>query len=163
MTKLNLPTPASFCFFWFFSNNTSVEWAVVVAQLVERLLLIPEVRGSNPVIGKNLFIYWTIVNCQLCIEKTKIKKKRPRMAHLKKISIENSVVDFTRMWLRIIGVEGEHIDHYLPRPPPKPRSRPNIQNGHIKINFSWNVRKPWSSGYGRRLMCKRLWVQIPAQ
>ena len=30
--------------------------AVVVAQLVERLLLIPEVRGSNPVIGKNLFI-----------------------------------------------------------------------------------------------------------
>ena len=26
-----------------------------VAQLVERLLPIPEVRGSNPVIGKNLF------------------------------------------------------------------------------------------------------------
>ena len=32
-------------------------WAVVVAQLVEWSLLIPEVRGSNPVIGKNLFIY----------------------------------------------------------------------------------------------------------
>ena len=31
-------------------------WAVVVAQLVERLLPIPDVRGSNPVIGKNLFI-----------------------------------------------------------------------------------------------------------
>ena len=30
---------------------------VVVAQLVERSLPIPEVRGSNPVIGKNLFIY----------------------------------------------------------------------------------------------------------
>ena len=30
--------------------------AVVVAQLVERLLPIPEVRGSNPVIGKILFI-----------------------------------------------------------------------------------------------------------
>ena len=29
-------------------------WAVVVAQLVERSLSIPEVRGSNPVIGKNL-------------------------------------------------------------------------------------------------------------
>ena len=28
-----------------------------VAQLVERLLLISEVRGSNPVIGKNLFIF----------------------------------------------------------------------------------------------------------
>ena len=27
-----------------------------VAQLVERLLLIPEVRSLNPVIGKNLFI-----------------------------------------------------------------------------------------------------------
>ena len=28
-----------------------------MAQLVERLLPIPEVRGSNPVIGKNLYIY----------------------------------------------------------------------------------------------------------
>ena len=36
--------------------------AVIVAQLVERLLPIPEVRGSNPVIGKNL--YWTSY-CQL--------------------------------------------------------------------------------------------------
>ena len=32
-------------------------WEVVVAQLVERSLPIPEVRGSIPVIGKNLFIY----------------------------------------------------------------------------------------------------------
>ena len=39
------------------SGNFMVLWAVVVAQLVEWLLLIPEVRGSNPVIGKNLFIY----------------------------------------------------------------------------------------------------------
>ena len=31
--------------------------AVVVAQLVERSLPIPEVRSSNPVIDKNLFIY----------------------------------------------------------------------------------------------------------
>ena len=30
--------------------------AVVVLQLVERSLPIPEVRGSNPVIGKKLFI-----------------------------------------------------------------------------------------------------------
>ena len=37
-------------------------WEVVVAQLVERSLSIPEVRGSNPVIGK---IYWTFVYCQL--------------------------------------------------------------------------------------------------
>ena len=31
--------------------------AMVVAQLVERLLPIPEVRSSNPVIGKNLCKY----------------------------------------------------------------------------------------------------------
>ena len=50
---------------------------VVVAQLVERLLPIQEVRNSNPVIGKKL--HWTItVNS---IVKTKIKKKRPGMAH----------------------------------------------------------------------------------
>ena len=62
------------------------DWAVVVAQLVEHSLPITEVRSSNPVIGKNLFIYWTFVYCQLCVEKTKIKKKRPGMAHLKKPS-----------------------------------------------------------------------------
>ena len=33
-----------------------VSWEVVVAQLVERSLPIPEVRGSSPVIGKNLLI-----------------------------------------------------------------------------------------------------------
>ena len=40
----------------------------------------PEVRGSNPVIGKNLYRTFTFS----CFEKTKIKKKRPEMAHLKK-------------------------------------------------------------------------------
>ena len=44
---------------------------MVVAQLVERLLLIPEDRSLNPVIVKNL--YWTfIINF---IEKTKNKKR----------------------------------------------------------------------------------------
>ena len=38
-------------------HEESEYWAVVVAQLVEQSLPIPEVRGSNPVIGKNLFIY----------------------------------------------------------------------------------------------------------
>ena len=51
-----------------------------MAQLVERLLPIPEVRGSNPVIGKNLYRTFTVN----CIEKTKINKKRPGMAHFKK-------------------------------------------------------------------------------
>ena len=44
-------------------------WAVVVSQLLEWLLLTPEVRGSTPVIGK---IY---IERLLSIEKTKIKKK----------------------------------------------------------------------------------------
>ena len=48
----------------------------MVAQLVELLLPIPEVRGSNPVIGK-IYIEHFTANC---IEKTKIKKKRPGMA-----------------------------------------------------------------------------------
>ena len=46
-----------------------------MAQLVERSLPIPEVRGSNPVIGKNYIEHLFIVYCQLCVEKTKIKKK----------------------------------------------------------------------------------------
>ena len=36
--------------------------AVVVAQLVERLLLIPEIRNSNPVIGKLYITYYITVN-----------------------------------------------------------------------------------------------------
>ena len=56
-------------------------WAVVVAQLVEQSLPIPEVGGSNPVIGKKL--YWTFtVNC---IDNTKIKRKRTGIAHLKNL------------------------------------------------------------------------------
>ena len=42
-------------------------WVVAVAQLVERSLPIPEVRSSNPVIGKNLFNYiehLLTVNCE---------------------------------------------------------------------------------------------------
>ena len=44
-------------------NNFKQERAVVVAQLVERSLPIPEVCGSNPVTGKNLLnlycqLYW---------------------------------------------------------------------------------------------------------
>ena len=54
-----------------------------MAQLVEQLLPIPEVRGMNPVIGKTLFklnicllpiVYW----------KDKNKEKEARMTHLKK-------------------------------------------------------------------------------
>ena len=48
-----------------------------MAELVERSLPIPEVQVSNPVIAKNL--YWTFT--VKCIEKMKIKKKRPGMVH----------------------------------------------------------------------------------
>jgi len=52
---------------WFFFLTAEQDFkAVVVAQLVERLLPVPEVRGSNPVIGKNLFIeHLFTVNCVL--------------------------------------------------------------------------------------------------
>ena len=57
------------------SNNVFAVWAVVVAQLVERLLSTPEICGLSPDISKMLS-----TNCR--IEKTKIKKKRLGMAHL---------------------------------------------------------------------------------
>ena len=46
---------------------------MVVAQLVERSLSIPEVRGSNPVIGKNL--NWTLsVKCTYWKDENKEKE-----------------------------------------------------------------------------------------
>ena len=51
------PNLAAFILIIFAPTNNFHWWAVVVAQLVERSLPIPEIRGSNPVIGKNLFIY----------------------------------------------------------------------------------------------------------
>ena len=52
---------------------------MVVVQLVERSPLTPEICSSNPVTGKLLNIeHLCTVNC---VETTKIKKKRPGMAH----------------------------------------------------------------------------------
>ena len=51
---------------------------MVVAQLVEWSIPVPEVRGSNPVIGKIYIEQLFTINC---IEKTKINKKKPGMAH----------------------------------------------------------------------------------
>ena len=44
-----------------------------MAQLAERSLLTPEIRGSNPDIGNEIYQTYLSVNCYL--EKTKIKKK----------------------------------------------------------------------------------------
>ena len=71
---------------WELFNPISYQWTinnlqpreVVVAQLVEQPLLIPEVRGSDPVIGKIYIDQLFTINC---IEKKKINKKRPGMAH----------------------------------------------------------------------------------
>ena len=54
---------------------------MVVAQLVEWSLPIPEVSGSNPVIGK---IYIDHLCTVSCIEKTKIKKNGPGNGQLLK-------------------------------------------------------------------------------
>ena len=56
-------------------------WAVVVAKLAQRPLSILEFCSLNPDIGK---IYNEILFTVNCIEKTKINKKRPGMAHCKK-------------------------------------------------------------------------------
>ena len=55
---------------------------MVVAQLIEQALPIPEVHGSNLVIGKKLYIeHLFTVNC---IEKTKIKEKEAGNGPFKK-------------------------------------------------------------------------------
>ena len=58
------------------TTNTR-NWAVVVAQLAERSLAIPEVRGSNPVISKIYNEFYLL----LTFDKTKMKKKRHRVVH----------------------------------------------------------------------------------
>ena len=58
-------------------SNLGETRAVVVAQLVERSLVTPEICGSNPDISK-------ILSTKCTIEKTKIKKKSLGMVNLKK-------------------------------------------------------------------------------
>ena len=53
-----------------------------MAQLVEQLLPTSEVWGSNPVIGKVQIEHLL----STVLKRRKIQKKRPGMAHLKKIS-----------------------------------------------------------------------------
>ena len=54
--KCSLVQECTLCKFWH-SMTALYWWTVIVAQLVERSLPIQEVRSSNPVIRKNLFIY----------------------------------------------------------------------------------------------------------
>ena len=58
-------------------GQTTLRWAVFVAQFVELSPPTPEVYGWNPVFGKHF--NWTFtINC---IEKTKIKKRGPGLSH----------------------------------------------------------------------------------
>ena len=67
---------------------------MVVAQLVERSLPIPEVHDSNPVIGKKLYRTFTVS----FVEKSKIK--RPGMAHFNNIEkVMQKGVFMLRGWI----------------------------------------------------------------
>ena len=68
------------------TKNRASFGALVVAQLVERLLPTPEIHGLNPNIIK-------ILSTNSTIEKTKIKKKRSGMSHLKK-KVSNQLRNF---------------------------------------------------------------------
>ena len=68
----------------FASHISKQTGAVVVAQLVERSLTIPEVRGSNPVIGKKIILniycqlYWTDENKEKEADNGPFKNNRIR-------------------------------------------------------------------------------------
>ena len=71
-----------------FAINKCEPGAVVLAQLVEWSLPIPEVCILNPVIGNNLYIeHLFTVNC---IEKTKIKNKEAGNGQFKKINANHA-------------------------------------------------------------------------
>ena len=61
-------------------NQNNIFMGSGCASLVMRSLPIPEVHGSNPVIGKNLYPRLTVN----CIEKTKIKKRGREWPFFKK-------------------------------------------------------------------------------
>ena len=72
--RQNLPDPLKAI-----KAKLNLLWAVVVTQLVERSHPTPQIRGLYPIIGKFLSSKLS-ANC--IIEKMKIKKTTPGMAHL---------------------------------------------------------------------------------
>ena len=67
MQQQSIDMSPFFLTFWYSDQNSTYKHCNHVAQLVERSRLIPEVRGSNPIIAKN--VYWQFtVNY---VEKTK--------------------------------------------------------------------------------------------
>ena len=74
-----------------------------MAQLVERLLPTPEVHGLNPVIRQTFILD---IYRQLCIEKTKIKKKRPGKAHFLNIT----TCHYSRLHFDVPRLLGDLLD-----------------------------------------------------
>ena len=76
-------------------------WTIVVAQLVERLLTNPEIRGSDPVIGTFL----SIIYCQLYwnLKRRKEKKKEAENGPFQKTVFKGSPVRVHRLhsWSRV--------------------------------------------------------------
>ena len=68
--------------------------AVVIAQLVERLLTTPQVSGSNPIIS--IIYIACLLSTASKFEKTKMKdKKRPGMSHFYTETCENVSISST--------------------------------------------------------------------
>ena len=61
-----------------------MQWAVVLAQLVDSTVA-SNVRGPEVQIQSSATFIEIFIYCYLFVEKTKIKKKRLEMAHLKQI------------------------------------------------------------------------------
>ena len=79
---------------------------MVVAQLVEWSLPIPEVRGSNPVIGKNL--YWTFY-CQLYWKDENKEKEAGKGPFFKAKTLHQSFTAISQhnlRWVRKFYIEG---------------------------------------------------------
>ena len=71
---------------------------MVVAQLAERSLPIPDIRGWNPVMSN--ILYW--IYLLLTVQKTKIKKKRPGLSHLKKTVLEGFEPTTFHLWVEYV-------------------------------------------------------------
>ena len=90
-------------------------WAVVVtvAQLVERLLLTPEVCSSNPVIGK--LLYWTFVYCQLYWKIENKEKEAGNGPFLKTSGHTNKNVGCVcKCWMLFWDSNSQRLEHESP-------------------------------------------------
>ena len=113
-----------------------------MAQLVERLLQIPEFRGSNPVINQQL--YWTLCTVN-CIQKTKIKEKESGNCPFKK-SIWEVVISqiFWECSERLLpGVPNPANAEDLNRHRRKQENLKNLRPDRSNRACLWKLLHPW--------------------